>query len=149
MSGSPKSSVITSGFRLLAIKTPSAPPLATVTSNPAWVSTVRTSSRMSWSSSMTRPTRASLIEPPQCQRQKYSWLRISCWYGLEHPDFHVYRTMSAPTAWSSGRLRFFKRPFHEYRLTDRVALSQMPLFVTTLLTAFLVWAFFPDTMDDP
>ncbi|MDQ0802336.1 ATP-binding protein [Arthrobacter sp. SLBN-112] len=57
--------------------------------------------------------------------------------------------MSNPTAWSSGRLRFFKRPFHEYRLTDRVALSQMPLFVTTILTAFLVWAFFPDTMDDP
>ena len=57
--------------------------------------------------------------------------------------------MSDPTAWSSGRLRFFKRPFHEYRLTDRVALSQMPLFVTTLLTAFLVWAFFPDTMGNP
>jgi len=57
--------------------------------------------------------------------------------------------MSNPTAWSSGRLRFFKRPFHEYRLTDRVALSQMPLFVTTLLTAFLVWAFFPDTMGNP
>src|SRR3954453_23456683 len=78
MSGSPRSSVMTSGFRLLAISTPSAPPLATVTSNPAWVSTVRTSSRISWSSSMTRPTRASLIEPPQCQRLKYSWLRISC-----------------------------------------------------------------------
>ena len=57
--------------------------------------------------------------------------------------------MSNPTAWSSGRLRFFKRPFHEYRLTDRVALSQMPLFVTTLLTAFLVWAFFSETMDNP
>ena len=57
--------------------------------------------------------------------------------------------MSNPTAWPSGRLRFFKRPFHEYRLTDRVALSQMPLFVTTLLTAFLVWAFFSETMDNP
>ncbi|MHC6593143.1 sensor histidine kinase [Arthrobacter sp. C152] len=57
--------------------------------------------------------------------------------------------MSNPVAWSSGRLRFFKRPFHEYRLTDRVAMSQMPLFVTTLLTAFLMWAFFTETMDNP
>ncbi|MDP9987614.1 signal transduction histidine kinase [Arthrobacter oryzae] len=57
--------------------------------------------------------------------------------------------MSNPTAWSSGRLRFFKRPFHEYRLSDRVALSQMPLFVTTILTALLVWAFFPVTMNNP
>ena len=57
--------------------------------------------------------------------------------------------MADPVAWSSGRLRFFRRPFHEYRLRDRVALSQMPLFVTTLLTVFLVWAFFPGTMDNP
>lgn len=57
--------------------------------------------------------------------------------------------MSSPTAWSSGKLRFFRRPFHEYRLTDRVAMSQMPLFVTTLLTAFLMWAFFPATMNNP
>ncbi|MFP5311420.1 MAG: PAS domain-containing sensor histidine kinase, partial [Actinomycetes bacterium] len=57
--------------------------------------------------------------------------------------------MSSPPAWSAGRLRFFKRPFHEYRLTDRVALSQMPLFVTTILTAFLVAAFFPGTMNNP
>ncbi|MBT2566123.1 HAMP domain-containing histidine kinase [Arthrobacter sp. ISL-85] len=57
--------------------------------------------------------------------------------------------MSNPTALSSGRLRFFKRPFHEYRLTDRVVLSQMPLFVTTILTALLMWAFFPETMDNP
>ncbi|WP_258805010.1 sensor histidine kinase [Pseudarthrobacter sp. NS4] len=57
--------------------------------------------------------------------------------------------MTSPTAWSSGRLSFFRRPFHEYRLTDRVALSQMPLFVTTLLTAFLVWTFFPATMNNP
>ncbi|MEW1807355.1 HAMP domain-containing sensor histidine kinase [Pseudarthrobacter sp. NPDC080039] len=57
--------------------------------------------------------------------------------------------MTTPTAWSSGRLRFFKRPFHEYRLTDRVAMSQMPLFVTTILTAALMWAFFPDTMNNP
>ncbi|SLK08301.1 sensor histidine kinase [Arthrobacter sp. P2b] len=57
--------------------------------------------------------------------------------------------MTSPTAWSSGKLRFFRRPFHEYRLTDRVAMSQMPLFVTTLLTAFLMWAFFPATMNNP
>ncbi|HYH76323.1 MAG TPA: PAS domain-containing sensor histidine kinase, partial [Arthrobacter sp.] len=57
--------------------------------------------------------------------------------------------MSEPVAWASGRLKFFRRPFHEYRLTDRVALSQMPLFITTLFTAFLTWAFFPGTMDNP
>ncbi len=57
--------------------------------------------------------------------------------------------MTNPDAWSSGRIRFFRRPFHEYRLTERVALSQMPLFVTTILTAFLIWAFFPATMNDP
>ncbi|HJV98844.1 MAG TPA: PAS domain-containing sensor histidine kinase [Arthrobacter sp.] len=57
--------------------------------------------------------------------------------------------MSEPVAWATGRLRFFRRPFHEYRLTDRVALSQMPLFITTLFTAILMWAFFPGTMDNP
>jgi signal transduction histidine kinase len=57
--------------------------------------------------------------------------------------------MSEPVAWASGRLKFFRRPFHEYRLTDRVALSQTPLFVTAILTAFLMWAFFPGTMDNP
>ncbi|HEY8754483.1 MAG TPA: PAS domain-containing sensor histidine kinase [Arthrobacter sp.] len=57
--------------------------------------------------------------------------------------------MSEPVAWTSGRLKFFRRPFHEYRLTDRVALSQTPLFVTAILTAFLMWAFFPGTMDNP
>ncbi|HCN22441.1 MAG TPA: two-component sensor histidine kinase, partial [Arthrobacter bacterium] len=57
--------------------------------------------------------------------------------------------MSEPAAWTTGRLKFFRRPFHEYRLTDRVALSQTPLFVTTILTAFLMWAFFPGTMDNP
>jgi signal transduction histidine kinase len=57
--------------------------------------------------------------------------------------------MTEPVAWAAGRLRFFRRPFHEYRLTDRVALSQLPLFVTTLLTAFLIWAFYPHTMDNP
>ena len=39
--------------------------------------------------------------------------------------------MTDPIAWSTGKLRFFRRPFHEYTLTERVALSQMPLFVTT------------------
>jgi signal transduction histidine kinase len=57
--------------------------------------------------------------------------------------------MSEPTAWAAGRLKFFRRPFHEYRLTDRVVLSQAPLSVTTLLTAFLMWAFFPGTMNNP
>ncbi|MCU1567445.1 MAG: histidine kinase [Pseudarthrobacter sp.] len=57
--------------------------------------------------------------------------------------------MTDPAAWSTGKLRFFRRPFHEYTLTERVALSQMPLFVTTLLTAFLIWAFFPATMGNP
>lgn len=57
--------------------------------------------------------------------------------------------MSEPVTWATGRLKFFRRPFHEYRLTDRVALSQMPLFVTTILTALLMWAFFPGTMDNP
>lgn len=57
--------------------------------------------------------------------------------------------MTDPVAWSSGRIRFFRRPFHEYRLTERVALSQMPLFVTTILTALLVWAFFRETMNNP
>ncbi|MEV7637746.1 HAMP domain-containing sensor histidine kinase [Pseudarthrobacter enclensis] len=57
--------------------------------------------------------------------------------------------MADPAPWQSGRLRFFRRQFHEYRLRDRVAMSQMPLFVTTLLTVFLVWAFFPGTMGNP
>lgn len=57
--------------------------------------------------------------------------------------------MSEPAAWATGRLKFFRRPFHEYRLTDRVAMSQMPLFVTTIFTAFLTWAFFRETMDNP
>jgi two-component system, OmpR family, phosphate regulon sensor histidine kinase PhoR len=65
-----------------------------------------------------------------------------------HTPPRKFRAMDHPVAWSSGKLRFFRRPFHEYRLTDRVALSQMPLFVTTLLTAFLVTAFFPETMDN-
>lgn len=57
--------------------------------------------------------------------------------------------MANPVAWSSGGLRFFRRQFHEYSLRDRVAMSQMPLFITTLLTVFLVWAFFPGTMGNP
>jgi two-component system, OmpR family, phosphate regulon sensor histidine kinase PhoR len=57
--------------------------------------------------------------------------------------------MTEPVAWATGRLKFFRRPFHEFRLTDRVALSQFPLFITTLLTAFLMWAFYPHSMDNP
>jgi two-component system phosphate regulon sensor histidine kinase PhoR len=57
--------------------------------------------------------------------------------------------MSEPVAWAAGRLTFFRRPFHEYRLTDRVVMSQAPLFITTILTAFLMWAFFPGTMNNP
>jgi two-component system, OmpR family, phosphate regulon sensor histidine kinase PhoR len=57
--------------------------------------------------------------------------------------------MTRPVAWAPGRLRFLQRPFHEYSLTQRVVLSQTPLFLTTLLTVFLVWAFFPGTMDNP
>ncbi|TLM81493.1 PAS domain-containing sensor histidine kinase [Pseudarthrobacter sp. NamE2] len=57
--------------------------------------------------------------------------------------------MTKPAEWSTGRLWFFRRPFHEYSLRHRVALSQMPLFVTTLLTVFLVWTFFPGTTTNP
>lgn len=56
--------------------------------------------------------------------------------------------MSDRELWSAGRFWRLRRPFHELRLTDRVAMSQMPLFITTLLTVFLVWAFFPGTMDN-
>ncbi|UZX02052.1 PAS domain-containing protein [Arthrobacter sp. CDRTa11] len=57
--------------------------------------------------------------------------------------------MTEPVKWASGRVRFFRQPFHEYSLRERVALSQMPLFVTTVLTAILVWAFFRETMGNP
>jgi two-component system phosphate regulon sensor histidine kinase PhoR len=57
--------------------------------------------------------------------------------------------MSEPVTWATGRIKFFRRPFHDYRLTDKVALSQTPLFVTTFLTALLTWEFFPGTMDNP
>jgi two-component system, OmpR family, phosphate regulon sensor histidine kinase PhoR len=48
----------------------------------------------------------------------------------------------------SGGLLFF-RPFHEYSLRNRVALSQMPLSVTACLTAALVALFFPETLQNP
>ncbi|WP_354146742.1 PAS domain-containing sensor histidine kinase [Arthrobacter sp. 754] len=48
-----------------------------------------------------------------------------------------------------GWLGFFGRPFHENSLTGRVVLSQTPLSVTTLFTAFLVLAFFPGAFDSP
>jgi signal transduction histidine kinase len=57
--------------------------------------------------------------------------------------------MTEPAAWAAGRLRFFRRPFHEYPLMVRVVLSQLPLSITTLLTAILMWAFYPHTMDNP
>ncbi|WP_104140517.1 cell wall metabolism sensor histidine kinase WalK [Arthrobacter sp. ZGTC131] len=50
---------------------------------------------------------------------------------------------------ASGRILLFRRPFHEYSLRSRVALSQMPLSVTAGITAFLIWAFFPETLMHP
>ncbi|MFE4541412.1 sensor histidine kinase [Arthrobacter sp. NPDC056727] len=54
-------------------------------------------------------------------------------------------------AWkdSSGRILLFRRPFHEYSLRGRVLLSQMPLSVTAGITAFLILAFFPETLLNP
>jgi signal transduction histidine kinase len=50
---------------------------------------------------------------------------------------------------TSGRMLLFRRPFHEYSLRGRVALSQIPLSVTAGFTAVLVLAFFPETLPDP
>ncbi|MGN7253009.1 sensor histidine kinase [Arthrobacter sp. SAFR-014] len=54
-------------------------------------------------------------------------------------------------AWkdSSGRILLFRKPFHEYSLRGRVMLSQMPLSVTAGITAFLILAFFPETLLNP
>ena len=54
-------------------------------------------------------------------------------------------------AWKdpSGRISLFRRPFHEYSLRGRVLLSQMPLSVTAGITAFLILAFFPETLLNP
>ena len=54
-------------------------------------------------------------------------------------------------AWKdpSGRILLFRRPFHEYSLRGRVMLSQMPLSVTAGITAFLILAFFPETLLNP
>jgi len=49
----------------------------------------------------------------------------------------------------SGRILLFRRPFHEYSLRGRVLLSQMPLSVTAGITAFLILAFFPETLLNP
>jgi two-component system, OmpR family, phosphate regulon sensor histidine kinase PhoR len=59
--------------------------------------------------------------------------------------------MSPNATWaiSSGRIPFFRRPFHEYSLRERVVLSQMPLSVTAGLTAVLVLVFFPGTLANP
>jgi two-component system phosphate regulon sensor histidine kinase PhoR len=50
---------------------------------------------------------------------------------------------------SSGRILFFRRPFHEYSLRGRVMLSQMPLSITAGLTAVLMLLFFPGTLAHP
>jgi signal transduction histidine kinase len=54
-------------------------------------------------------------------------------------------------AWKdpSGRILLFRRPFHEYSLRARVMLSQMPLSVTAGIAAFLILAFFPETLLNP
>lgn len=59
--------------------------------------------------------------------------------------------MSSNVTWdiASGRILFFRRPFHEYSLRGRVTLSQMPLSITAGLTAVLVLLFFPGTLENP
>ncbi|MBT2596101.1 cell wall metabolism sensor histidine kinase WalK [Arthrobacter sp. ISL-72] len=59
--------------------------------------------------------------------------------------------MSGNITWDidSGRLLFFRRPFHQYSLRGRVVLSQMPLSVTAALTAVLILLFFPGTLANP
>ncbi|WP_426998423.1 sensor histidine kinase [Pseudarthrobacter sp. N5] len=59
--------------------------------------------------------------------------------------------MTDNAAWgiSSGRMMFFRRPFHEYSLRGRVTLSQMPLSVTAGFTAVLITGFFPQTLANP
>lgn len=59
--------------------------------------------------------------------------------------------MSGNLTWdiASGRILFFRRPFHEYSLRGRVTLSQMPLSITAALTAVLMLLFFPETLGHP
>ncbi|MDV8149590.1 HAMP domain-containing sensor histidine kinase [Arthrobacter sp. B10-11] len=59
--------------------------------------------------------------------------------------------MSRNVTWdlASGRILFFRRPFHEYSLRGRVTLSQMPLSITAGLTAVLMLLFFPGTLGNP
>src|SRR5687768_10829591 len=54
-------------------------------------------------------------------------------------------------AWNeaSGKFLLFSRPFHEYSMRGRVALSQLPLSVTVALTALLILAYFPGTLLNP
>jgi signal transduction histidine kinase len=54
-------------------------------------------------------------------------------------------------AWNQapGRFLLFSRPFHEYSMRGRVTLSQLPLSVTAALTALLILAFFPETLQNP
>lgn len=58
-------------------------------------------------------------------------------------------SISLPATLALGRLRFWRRPFHEYRLRDRVALSQLSLFLASGLTAVLMWVFFPESLGEP
>ena len=59
--------------------------------------------------------------------------------------------MSGNLTWdiSSGRILFFRRPFHEYSMRGRVMLSQIPLAITAGLTAVLMLMFFPGTLANP
>ena len=59
--------------------------------------------------------------------------------------------MSRNVTWdlASGRILFFRRPFHEYSLRGRVTFSQMPLSITAGLTAVLMLLFFPGTLGNP
>ena len=59
--------------------------------------------------------------------------------------------MSGNLTWdiASGRIMFFRRPFHEYSLRGRVMLSQIPLAITAGLTAVLMLMFFPGTLANP
>ncbi|XAS68263.1 ATP-binding protein [Micrococcaceae bacterium Sec5.7] len=59
--------------------------------------------------------------------------------------------MSTSATWSSssGRMMFFRRPFHEYSLRGRVTLSQMPLSVTAGFTGVVITGLFPQTLANP
>jgi signal transduction histidine kinase len=58
-------------------------------------------------------------------------------------------SISLPAAWALGRLLFWRRPFHEYRLRDRIALSQLTLFLVSGLTGILIWVSFQEDIGNP